>query len=210
MKTGRACLVSMIVIGPAAFVQSALSGEEPQPEGQQTPMPAEQQAAMAEYMKIAMPGEQHKHLDILAGKWKTKSRIYMGGPGSTPMETEGTAEAKWVLDGRFVLIEHDGTMMGMPHKGLWLIGHDNFRKLFTASYASSMGTELLSMSGARHPETGVITFYGQMDEPMLKVVGRMVKYVIRPSDKDSWTFEMIDLHAGDDYKVVEVTYTPTE
>lgn len=132
------------------------------------------------------------------GAWKCNE-----GDGSSSC----TAEAKRVLDGRFVLIEHDGTMMGMPHKGLWLIGHDNFRKLYTASYASSLGTELLSMTGARHPETGAITFYGAMDEPMLKVVGRMVKYVIRPGDKDSWTFEMVDLHAGDDYKVVEVNYT---
>ncbi len=45
-----------------------------------------------------------------------------------------------------------------------------------------------------------------MDEPMLGVVGRLVKYVTRIIDDDTHVFEIFDLHADDDYKVIEVTY----
>ena len=56
------------------------------------------------------------------------------------------------------------------------------------------------------PKTGVFTFYGEMDEPMLKVTGRTIKYVTRIVDANNYVFTIIDLHAGDDYKVVEITY----
>ena len=49
--------------------------------------------------------------------------------------------------------------------------------------------------------------YGGMDELSMKVTGRTVKYVTRVIDENTYVFDIIDLHAGDDYKVVEVTYT---
>jgi hypothetical protein len=132
--------------------------------------------------------------------------MYMGGPGSTPMVSEGTSEMKWVLDGRFVMDTHHGSMMGQPYKGIGLTGYDNYRNMYEASWCSNMGTNYLTMRGARNPKTGVFTYYGEMDEPALKVVGRTVKYVTRIVDKDHYVFEIIDLHAGDDYKVIEIAY----
>ncbi len=169
-------------------------------------MSPDQQAMMAEWMKIASPGEAHKHLDYFVGTWKTKTKIYMGGPGSAPMESDGQSEIKWVLNGRFIMDEHKGTMMGMPYEGIGLTGYDNYRNLYIGSWCSNQGTNMLAMSGMRHPTTGVFTYYGEMDEPGLNVIGRTVKYVTRIVDEDHYTFEIIDLHAGDDYKVIELSY----
>ena len=44
-----------------------------------------------------------------------------------------------------------------------------------------------------------------MDEPGIKVTGRTAKYVARIIDQNKYVFEIIDLHAGDDYKVIEIT-----
>ena len=55
--------------------------------------------------------------------------------------------------------------------------------------------------------TGVVTMYGAMDEPRLGVHGCTVKYVTEPTDDDRFTFEIIDLHASDEYKVIEMNYT---
>ena len=38
-------------------------------------------------------------------------------------------------------------------------------------------------------------------------MGRTVKYVTRIINDDKYVFEIIDLHASDDYKVIEITYT---
>ena len=48
--------------------------------------------------------------------------------------------------------------------------------------------------------------YGEMDEPMMKVFGRYVKYVHTIVNNDKHVFSIYDLHAGDNYKVVEVVY----
>lgn len=192
------------LVGGAILAATAcVTGEQQDPEFQMTP---EQQAMMEEWNKIAAPGEHHKHLDYFVGQWKTKTKMFMGGPGSKAIESEGSSEMKWVLDGRFIMDNHQGTMMGQPYNGIGLTGYDNFRNLYVSSWYSNQGTNVLTMSGMRHPETGIFTYYGEMDEPALKVVGRTVKYVTKIVDADHYVFEIIDLHAGDDYKVIEIEY----
>jgi hypothetical protein len=66
---------------------------------------------------------------------------------------------------------------------------------------------MLTMRGGVDPSGKVFRYYGQMDEPMMDIVGRTVKYVNRIINDDKHVFEIIDLHAGDDYKVIELTYT---
>ncbi len=98
-------------------------------------------------------------------------------------------------------------MMGMPYEGVGMMGYDNYKNLYVGTWYSNMGTEMLQMAGARNPESGVVTMYGTMDEPPLSIHGRMVKYVTTRKDNDHFTFEIIDLHASDDYKVIEINYT---
>ena len=78
--------------------------------------------------------------------------------------------------------------------------------MYVGCWADNMGTQMLTMKGMADPSGKVFTYFGEMDEPMLKVIGRTVKYVTRIVDKDTQVFEIFDLHAGPDYKVVEVTY----
>jgi Protein of unknown function (DUF1579) len=162
---------------------------------------------MKEYLNSLIPGKHHEFLSKFVGDWKTITRIWMTGPDSLPTESSGTTAVKWVLGDRFVQFESQGQLMGQPMDEIMLIGYDNYRNLYTASFASSMGTALLAMTGQRHPKTGNITLYGEMDEPMLSVTGRTVKYIYSFPDDNTIKLELIDLHAGDDYKVVEVEYT---
>jgi hypothetical protein len=49
--------------------------------------------------KAAAPGPYHKKLEPLAGSWTWTSKFY----GTTPLqEGAGTAERKWIMDGRFL------------------------------------------------------------------------------------------------------------
>lgn len=195
----------VLLVGLAALVAgwAAFEGEG---DGA-PPMSAEQEAEMVKIMKLGAPGEAHKHLKYFVGKWRTKTKIWMSGPGSPPMESDGTSDMTWTLGERFILDRHHGSMMGQPYEGIGMTGYDNYRNMYVSSWCSNMGTNMLTMTGARHPETGVVTYYGEMDEPRLKVIGRTVKYVTRIIDEKTYTFTIIDLHAGDDYKVIEITYT---
>ena len=88
-----------------------------------------------------------------------------------------------------------------------MTGYDNARNMYTSSWASNMGTNVFTMAGSVDPSGKLFRFYGEMDVPMLGVVGRSVKYVTRIINDDKYVFEIIDLHASDDYKVIEITYT---
>jgi len=192
--------IAALVAGTAIFAMQDKPGGDPiQPPGMD--------AAMQEYMKSTMPGEHHKHLDQFVGKWNTVTKTWMAGPQGPATETSGTSEVKWVLGRRFLMEEHKGQLMGQPYEGIGLTGYDNYRNMYVASWTSNMGTVMLTMTGARNPKTGVFTYYGEMDEPMLKVTGRTVKYVNKVVDNDKHVFSVVDLHAAEDYRVFEITYT---
>ncbi|MHC5023296.1 MAG: DUF1579 domain-containing protein [Planctomycetota bacterium] len=180
------------------------------------PSPEDMQAMMEEYMATLEPGKYHKLMEGSVGTWDTTTKMWWGGPGSPPSVTEGTAERRMIMGGRFMMEEQSSVMMmpdpgtgqmqEIPWKGMGLFGYDNYRKMYNGVWLDSMSTFMLTMKGTVNPTGDVFTYYGEMDEPMLGVVGRMVKYVTRIIDEDTQVFEIIDLHAGDDYKVVEVTY----
>lgn len=170
-------------------------------------MPEEAQKMMEAWAKLAAPGDSHEHLEPFVGSWETVTRVWMAGPDGPATESRGVSQVRWVLGGRFIMENLKGELLGRPYEGLGLIGYDNARNLYVGSWADTSGTHLLTMKGTRNPETGTFTFYGEMDEPMMNVYGRTVKYVNRVVNKNKHVFQIFDLHAGDEYKVVEVTYT---
>lgn len=173
-------------------------------------------AAMMKKMTDAMtPGPMHKHLEPMVGKWNSSTKAWMGGPDSEPSVSTGTMESKWVLGGRYVQETHksmfkmpgpDGQMQEYPFEGMGLTGYDNFKKMYTFSWADNMSTQILTGLGTYSADKKALTLYGTMDEAMLDTVGRTVKYVHRMVDKNTHVFEIYDLHAGEDYKMLEVTY----
>jgi len=196
-----------------AFFVSRASSQEEQP--MKMPSPDEMKAMMDKWLKTTKPGESHKKLEHFVGSWDVAIKMNMG-PGMAAPETKGTATAKWVLDGRFIQEEFKGEMM-MPdaagamkpiaYQGLGLLGYDNYRNMYVQSWADSLSTHLLSMNGAMDPSGKTLLMFGTMDEPMLDITGRMVKYVTKIIDKDKHVFEIYDLHAGENYRVLEITYT---
>ena len=211
-------LVGLVAAGAAVYLAGSAVGQD-SGGGAQQPSPDEMKAmmeGMQKYMQGIKPGKHHKPLDHFVGSWETVTKVWMGGPGSPPVVTKGSSKVKWVLGGRFVMDEHKGKMM-MPdmtgsmkefdYEGIGLTGYNNERNMYEQVWTSNAQTNMLTMKGAADPAGKLFTLYGEMDEVMLGVVGRTVKYVTRVVDEDKHVFEIIDLHAGDGYKVIEITYT---
>ena len=188
----------------------------PQQDMPQQPTPEQMAAMMEDWMRLINPGPQHKLLEKMTGEWNSTTEMYLQGPDAPPVVTQGKSMRKMVLGGRFVLQEEDASMMlpnaetgdleSIPWNGMGLFGYDNIRNLYTACWADSMGTQIITMKGAADPAGRVFTYYGEMDEPMLGVIGRTVKYVTTIVDENTQTFEIFDLHAGEDYRVFRITY----
>lgn len=185
----------------AAPFDAAIAQEKPATEAPQDPA-----AQMEAWRTLSQPGEQHKHLEHFVGDWDVTMKVYMTGPGSGAMESKGTASVKWVLGGRYLLEEYEGSMMGMPYNGMGMTGYDKGKNLYVTTWASTVDTQLLVLSGSRNPATGVFDYYGEMDEPMMNVFGRTIRNEVRVLDENTHVVGVYDLHAGPDYKVVEIEY----
>jgi len=84
--------VSLCALALAIALPLAAQDKPPQ-------MTAEQQAMMQAWEKAAAPGEPHKQLATMQGKWNVKQTMWMD-PGSEPMVQTGSATNKIELGGR--------------------------------------------------------------------------------------------------------------
>ena len=196
----------------AAIALVATIGLSSSPARTETPaaapeMSAEQKEMMAKHAATTSPGKHHKQLGFFVGEWDTTTKIWMGGPGTTPAVSTGHSSVNWILDGRYIFEQHKGSMMGQPYEGTGMYGYDNYKNLYTGVWVNNVDTQMVHMAGSRNPKTGVWTYYGEMDEPMIGVTGRLVKYETKHISKDKHVFTIYDLHVGPDHKAVEVTYT---
>lgn len=175
--------------------------------------PEMMQEMMEKWMATTTPGPEHEWLAKGEGKWNVTMRMWMEGPGSEPVVSTGTAEAKMVLGGRYLMENFNATLnfppeMGgqQPFEGLGMTGYDKVRNLYISTWADSMSTQIMMMKGSRAPGGDTLYLYGEMDEVMLNVYGRLVRSDIIWTDENTHTMTMYDLHAGPDYKVFEITY----
>lgn len=196
-----------------AWTNAARSGEEDDKAAAGGPSMEEMQKAMEEWMASMKPGDNHKRLNQFVGEWNAEFKMYMQGPGSDPIVTKGTSTIKWVLGGRYLQEEYKGEMLNpmtgqkMPYEGIGMQGYNNTRNIYEGTWASSMDTSIYTMKGTWPPNSNVINMYGEMDEPMMKMYGRTVNYRTTVVDKDTRKFEIFDLAAGPDFKVIEIMYT---
>ena len=212
MKTTHALMTAGALLGMAAIAvsQDGLDfGEMPAVE------PAEHQIAPAfdpsvfsqeRWMETLVPGEEHKLLGKLVGEWDVEQKLWMGGP--EPQVTKMTSKTEWILGGKHIRETLVGTLLGQPFEGMGVTSYDKFAGQYVFFWADSMGTGTYLSRGFANQDGSAIEAYGTMDEPMLNMRGKTVKYVLRTIDENSHAFEIHDLHiGGDNTKVMEMVYT---
>ncbi len=160
---------------------------------------------MEKFEKAGAPGEQHKQMASLEGKWDTKTKSWVE-PNKPPMETTGSCEYKMVMDGRFLKQKCTGEMMGKQFEGMGITGYDNTSKKYTSTWMDNMATTLHVMEGTAG-DAKIIT---QQGEYMCPLRGHMkLRSVLKILDEKSHVFEMYgtDEKGGQEEKMMEITYT---
>lgn len=163
-----------------------------------------------EYMeKYATPGEHHKHLERLAGKWKTTGKFWMA-PDAQAIESTGTAEHKMVLEGRFLQTSYQGEFFGMPFLGLGTQGFDRYTNKYVETWMDSMGTMTMISEGACEQEGKVRTITAEFDDPMTKKRTK-IRSVYRIADADHYVLEAYGLAPnGSEFKMMEINHTRSQ
>lgn len=162
---------------------------------------------MKKWMDAATPGDNHKKLGDLVGSWDLTTSMYMGGPGSEPTISKGSAEITWIMGGRFISQDIKGEMMGMPMTGLGITGYDNMNRKYVSFWIDNTATGMYTAGGHFNQDGTVLSLYGTSDEPMTGEHGKNVKYVTRFISKDKFVHEIHDLAIGEpNTLVVKIVY----
>ena len=167
-------------------------------------MSAEELAMMEAWQKAATPGDAHKALAPFVGTWDVKVKSWMA-PGAPVMESAGTAENTWALDGRWVEQRFTGNFMGAPFSGVGYTGYDNLKGHYVGWWADNMSTAPMVSAGTR--DGNVFKFNSVVDDPLTKK-SMEIKESVTVTDNDHHTMEM--WAPGPDgklYKSMEIVYS---
>jgi hypothetical protein len=187
---------------PAADAQPAADRKATDKKNASTPSPQDFQA----FMEMNKPGEHHAHLKRLVGTFDVESEMIMA-PGAPPQKTKGVQKSEMVLDGRYLHGDYSGDMMGMPFRGMSLMGYDNHKKKYFNAWIDSMSTGLVTFDGTCDKDGKVFTFTGEYDDPMTQRKTK-VRHVTRVLSADKHTFEWFDtLENGKEHRSMFITYT---
>ncbi len=163
------------------------------------------EAEMKAWMEASTPGANHKRLDAFVGEWSVESVTQMA-PDAPKETTTGHSSMKWVLDGRFLLQEYSGTMMGMPFHGLGTWGYDNIKKEYVGTWMDSSSTSIMNNTGSYDEATKAWTMKGTFQEPSGQVI--QTREVIKFTDANKHTFDFYMTGPdGKEFKSMTLTYT---
>src|SRR5205814_7344821 len=139
-------------------------------------------------MELAKLNENHKLLADLAGSWSTS--VKMMEPGKEPTVSKGSVTYKSIMNGRYFVGDHsgsmktpgaDGKMKDFTFKGMSVDGYDNVKQKFTSSWMDNMGTGIMTMKGTYDPATKTFTYTGEME--MMPGMKTPVRSVVKITDK---------------------------
>lgn len=160
---------------------------------------------MAQYMN---PGDEHKLLAKLVGKWDCVAKFYMAGPDGAKQEMASKGEATFTseLDGRWIRQDFKGDVMGEKFAGFGHSGYDKMKKKYVSTWADTMSTSMMTMTGDYDKATKTLTMAGSMEMPG---VGNMkMRHTMVEKDANTYVFTMYGEMGGmPESKEGEITYT---
>lgn len=199
MKPNR-IMQSLVIAGGLQLAGAALAADPPK-----QPAPSAAEKAMMEKMAQAgTPGDAHRKLEALAGKFTVKSKSWTD-PARPPEESTGSSERKWIMGKRYLEEQYQGTYGGQPFTGMGLQGYDNVTKKYFGTWIDSGSTGITLARGTMNGNA--ITYQGTMSDPMS---GKETPYTMTTTilGNDSHKVEMWGPGpGGKDMKWMELLYT---
>jgi len=155
--------------------------------------------------QAAVPGPVHKEMARSVGEYTTLTK-FRAEPASSPVESSGTAKIQTALDGRFLLEENSGSLMGQPTKGLRLWGYNNASKKFEAMWTYTGSTSIMTLNGTSDDHGKTINWSGTFDTG--KDGKRTIHVLTRHIDNDHFVVEIRGNAPNESGgPVMETTYT---
>ncbi len=163
-----------------------------------------------EWMKFTTPGENHKAMNDLTGKFSYTMR-WWAKPDVKAEESKGTSTAKWIMNGRFVQQDVKGKAMGQAFNGMGITGYDNLKEEFQSVWFDDMSTGMMWGSGKMDPAGKTISQTGTTSDPMKGEKNAWYRTDLTVISKNEHKFEMYSKDtAGKEFKAMEIEYKRTK
>jgi hypothetical protein len=141
--------ITGVLVLAAAAVAGGASAADPTPAAPPKVSPHQQQGAPKP--KSDEPSADHKLLASFVGHWKSTVHYLQSDPAAAnptpPQDSQGAADGKLELGGRFVELAHTGVLNGQPYEGKILVGFDDVIKKYTAIWRDTTSPAFLSYFG---------------------------------------------------------------
>lgn len=191
----------LAMVSAALALGAALGAQESAPKAASSG----EKARMEAWQKASTPGEPHKKLEALVGTFDTRVRSWLDP--AKPEDSTGTSVNSWVLGGRYVEAQFEGTMMGEPFTGIGYTGYDNVQKKYVSVWLDTSGTGMIYLVGSADASGKTIAGRATMWDPVyakpFPVESRLVI-----TDNDHHSFELTGKAPnGRMSKLVEIQYT---
>ncbi len=162
---------------------------------------------MQQLEKLATPGPQHAQLVKAVGKWNQTMKHWEPGM-SEPQVSEGSAEYKSILGGRFV-VESIKTTMDWgagpkPFEGFGIHGFDNAKQKYFFIWFDSMGTTYMIGEGDADASGKDNTYFSECD---MGTGPMKMKSIARHTSDNESSFEMYMQQGGEWFKNMEINAT---
>lgn len=139
-------------------------------------------------------GNEHKILGALAGHWKAKMHPVPDGATKPAPDTEGTAEGKLVMGGRFAEVSHQGLLNGQPFEGMMLLGFDNVINRYTSAWVDNTTNGIVHFVGTFDAAKKQLTMTAHYSDPATRRL-TLSKVVLTFVDANSWLYDEYIAHA---------------
>jgi hypothetical protein len=149
------------------------------------------------------PGPVHRDLASRVGEYVTTTTFQAPGGGPSA-ESTGAAKIRISVDGRFLVEENSGSLMGQPVQGLRLLGYNNQTKRYESVWTYSMSTAMLVMTGTSPDNGKTVNLSGSFEEGGNK---QTLHAIFRFIDESRFVVELRTAATGDTGSVVATTYT---
>ena len=195
-------LAATAVLTDYSFAQDEHDRQKAQPDR----ATSDTDAQVARLVQYAMPGERHKLLERMAGRWNIAIKYRMNSAAPV-VKSQGTCVRKWILGGRFLLEEFDGGSLGLPYKGLAIYGYDSFAKKYTSAWLDTMSTAITTNLGSCQDACREISFEGRHGDPWTGVI-RPSHGITRFVNENQHVLELHEPdNTGKEFKILEIVYT---
>ena len=212
-KISGGMVVVALLIGSVSLVAAqnppptVRQAPKPKPKGAPAPAPPSPEQSLENNWKAAAtPGEEHKILAELAGRWKARVMVRVN-PDRVSEESDGTSEGTMIMGGRYVQLIHKGTLNGQPFEGEMVIGYDNIAKKYVGQWIDNMGTSIVHYDGTFDKRLRRLFMGARFVDPMTRQPVK-VRAITTFVDPNNWTYEEFSTpDGGKEWQSLKITFT---